>query len=78
MWRRLSACSVGTHADAIFDFSTLALLHDELKCKSSTNQLMVVGSEALAGGESPPLTLTVLVTLEGAVGETFTVTVIAG
>jgi len=45
---------------------------------SVVDQLMVVGLEALAAGESPPDTVTVFVTLAGAVAETFTVTVIAG
>ena len=39
--------------------------------------MMVVGLEALAAGESPPDTVTVFVTLAGAVAETSTVTVMA-
>jgi hypothetical protein len=35
-------------------------------------------SEADTAGESPPKTMTTFATLDGAVGETFTVTVIAG
>ena len=40
--------------------------------------MIVVGLEAVAAGESPPDTLTLLVTLAGAFAATFTVTVIAG